>query len=81
MKCKAQVILISKTGTDEIECLGTYYGTGRLICWIGEAKLRVDPADYHPKDPKRLYNCTTKKWTRFRVQSILLDPRAIKKTV
>lgn len=77
--CPANIVLIDKTGTDEIECKGKYYADGRLFCKIGTRELYYDPQYPYSKDPKRLLLIDTEKWSRFCVKSVILDPKHIRK--
>jgi|GEM_PF-4091578 len=77
--CPANVTLIDKTGTDEIECKGRYYADGRLLVEVGPRQMLYDPQHPFPEDAKRLYLLDTEKWSRFCIKSILLDPKYIRK--
>jgi len=65
--------------TEEYACAGQYYGTGYILVKYRGRDLAVDPECFHPKDPKRLFIVRSGEWSRFRVRSIILDSKAIRK--
>jgi hypothetical protein len=75
-KAEATIIIIGKDG-QEFECLGTYFGNGRASCNHGGVKLVVDPREFCQGDAKRLYS--VEGWTEFRVKSVVLDSKAIRR--
>lgn len=64
---------------EEYICTGQYYGTGYILVIYRGRELAFDPDSFHPKDPKRLFIVRSGEWSRFRVRSIILDSKAIRK--
>jgi hypothetical protein len=76
----ANVVIVDKDNEDEkYECKAEYYGTGHLVVTYKGKQLGIDPDNFHSKDPKRLYIVRSGEWSRFRVRSIILDSKAIRK--
>lgn len=63
---------------EEYTCKGLYYGTGRIE--IGKEQLLLDPDNFNSDDPRRLWAINLGEWSRFRIRSIVLSSKAIKKT-
>jgi len=63
----------------EYSCKGRYYGDGRVLVRHENRWLGVDPNCYHSDDPKRLFIVATGEWSSFRIRSVILDSKAIKK--
>ena len=77
----AQVIITDYEDLDEeYVCTGRYYGDGRVAVKYKKHWLAVNPECYHPEDPKRLYVVKTGDWSRFRIRSVILDSKAIRRT-
>jgi hypothetical protein len=76
--CPAIVTIIDRN-ENEYTCKGRYYGDGRIICEHNNRLLMVDPSCYNDEDPKRLFDCDKDTWTKYRIKSVLLDSRFIRK--
>lgn len=77
----AQVIIMDiDDETEEHVCQGRYYGDGRVAVKYKKSWLGVDPDEYHPDDPKRLFIVKTGEWSRFRIRSVILDSKAIRRS-
>jgi hypothetical protein len=64
---------------EEYVCRGQYYGDGRVAARYKEHWLAVDPDSYHSDDPKRLFIVKSGEWSRFRIRSVILDSKAIRR--
>ncbi len=76
--CPAKVCIEDRDGNEFI-CLGRYYGDGRIICTHNERLLMCDPSCYHDDDPKRLFYHDKDTWSKYRIKSVILDSRFIRK--
>lgn len=74
----ANVVILDSEG-NETKCKGRYYGDGRVLCVLGDRRLMVDPENYREDDPKRMFDYDKRKWTGYRVKSVILDSAYIRK--
>jgi hypothetical protein len=80
MKVKANIVIIHYRDPDvQFACTGQYYSTGFIMLEHQGRQLAVDPENFHAKDPKRLYIVDEAIWSDFRIRSIILDSKTIKK--
>lgn len=77
--CPAKITIVDNDG-NEFECPGRVYFNGKILCVHNEQRLLVDPEWYYKKDPKRLMVYKVGKWSMFRIKSVFLDSKAVRKT-
>ncbi len=75
----ADIVIIDTDDEEEYNCKGRYYGDGRILVDYKGHWLGVDPECYHSQDPKLLFIVKNGKWSRFRIRSVIIDSKAIRK--
>jgi hypothetical protein len=79
LKTPANVTIVDSDANEFTRC-GVYYDTGMITCNHQGVTLIVDPANYCPSDPKRMWDERAGGWSDFCVKSVVLDSKIIVKT-